>query len=61
MAAPPPGPPAAAESVIVTPALTFKAQVKNPPGVNVATNQADLTLAFPSTQGSVCYVMADGF
>ena len=49
------------ESVIVTPALTFKAQVKNPPGVNVATNQADMTLAFPSTQGSVCYVMADGY
>ena len=35
--------------------------MKNPPGVNVATNQADMTLAFPSTQGSVCYVMADGF
>ena len=49
------------QSVIVTPALTFKAQVNNPPGVNVATNQADMTLAFPSTQGSVCYVMADGF
>ena len=51
----------ASESVIVTPPLTFKAEVKNPPGVNVATNQADMTLAFPSTQGSVCYVMADGF
>ncbi|MFZ1594459.1 MAG: DNRLRE domain-containing protein, partial [Anaerolineae bacterium] len=49
------------QSVIVTPPLTFKAQVNNPPGVNVATNQADMTLAFPATQGNVCYVMADGY
>ncbi len=49
------------ESALVTPPLTFKAEVKTPPGVAVATNQADLTLAFPSTEGLVCYVMADGF
>ncbi len=49
------------QSVIVTPPLTFKSQVNNPPGVPVATNQADMTLAFPSTQGTACYVMADGF
>ena len=39
------------ESVIVTPPLTFKAQVKNPPGVNVATNQADSDPGLPVHPG----------
>ena len=48
-------------SVIVSPPLVFKADVKASPGVPVVTNEADMNLAFPSTVGSVCYVVADGF
>lgn len=49
------------ETIRVTPPLTFKVTVNNPPGVPVANNQAQAELSFPATLGSVCYVMADGF
>ncbi len=49
------------ETILVTPPLTFKVTVNNPPGVPEATNQAEAALSFPATLGQACYVMADGF